>query len=721
MCPDSDLSVQSARRSPPLHTVEERWALLDDACLLLESDEELPAQLCSLADLLVARFADRCAIEIAMLDHPIEAGGPPHISRSVRALTPEAGEPEPSSLDLPLLIGDRTVGLITLERGGALPFTPDETDVVRRIARQVVLRVDILQLRAQAQQASGLLLRSAEAARLSATLLDAVDEAVIATDLHGLVIYWNRYAEHLYGWRADEVLGRSILEITPSESMRDMAADILELLKRGKSWSGQVMLKRRDGSSFLGYVADSPLYNDANELIGIVGISTDITEQNRIETELRDRTEALEIVNRIGRMLAAELDLQKLVQSVTDASTEFTGAQVGAFFYNVLNDDGATYMLYALSGVPRHAFALFPMPRATELFGPTFRGEGVLRIDDVRKDPRYGRNSPYYGMPEGHLPITSYMAIPVISRSGEVIGGLFFGHPEPAMFTEQMERILVAIAAQTAVAVDNARLFTAAQREIQERRRTEMELQSAMESARAANSAKDHFLATLSHELRTPLTPVLATICMLEEDPGLPAEFLPFIDIIRRNIELEARLIDDLLDLTRIAKGKLQLNLETLDAHLLLHNVLGICSEEIGAKKINLIIDLQAVQHWVDGDSARLQQIFWNLLKNAVKFTPSGGSVMVRSSNDRHGRLRVEVADTGIGIETDLLPRIFNAFEQGEPGITRQFGGLGLGLAIAHRLVQVHGGTITAHSEGRGLGALFMVVFQTSPSAPGSG
>jgi PAS domain S-box-containing protein len=183
-----------------------------------------------------------------------------------------------------------------------------------------------------------------------------------------------------------------------------------------------------------------------------------------IEAELREQKETLETINRVGQMLAGELDIHKLVQAVTDAATELTGARFGSFFYNVLNEEGASYMLYTLSGVPREAFAHFPMPRATDLFGPTFRGEGVLRIADVKKDPRYGNNSPYYGMPEGHLPVTSYLAVPVVSRSGEVLGGLFFGHPDADVFTARHERLVVGLAAQAAVAIDNARLFDALRR-----------------------------------------------------------------------------------------------------------------------------------------------------------------------------------------------------------------------------------------------------------------
>lgn len=191
------------------------------------------------------------------------------------------------------------------------------------------------------------------------------------------------------------------------------------------------------------------------------------------EAALREHTAVVETINRVGRTLAAELDLPTLVQTVTDAATALTGAQFGAFFYNVSDAHGESYMLYTLSGTSREQFAPFPMPRNTALFEPTFQGTGVVRIPDVTQDPRYGQNAPHYGLPPGHLPVTSYLAVPVVSRLGEVLGGLFFGHPDVGVFTDRHERIVVGLAAQAAVAMDNARLFAAAQHEIAERKQME--------------------------------------------------------------------------------------------------------------------------------------------------------------------------------------------------------------------------------------------------------
>lgn len=235
------------------------------------------------------------------------------------------------------------------------------------------------------------------------------------------------------------------------------------------------------------------------------------------------------------------------------------------------------------------------------------------------------------------------------------------------------------------------------------------ELERAKKEAEAANEAKDRFLAVLSHELRTPLTPILTTVQALGMDEDIPEDLKPWLEIIERNVQLEARLIDDLLDLTRISKGKLPLAKKDIDAHKLIEQVLDIFREETGQKKIELTVDLKAEFHCMHADPARIQQIFWNLLRNAIKFTSEGGRVSVCTSNPRKDVLRLEVSDTGIGIEPTIINRIFDPFEQGEQSITRHFGGLGLGLAISKLLAEMHEGRLSAASPGKDKGATFSV------------
>jgi len=238
--------------------------------------------------------------------------------------------------------------------------------------------------------------------------------------------------------------------------------------------------------------------------------------------------------------------------------------------------------------------------------------------------------------------------------------------------------------------------------------------QATAEQARAeaerASAAKDRFLAMLSHELRTPLTPVLASVFCLEQENNLSEGLRESLQLIRRNVELEARLIDDLLDLTRISKGKVQLSFEIVDAHRLLRNALEICQSEIEQKKLELRTEFEANKVYLQADPARLQQIFWNLIKNAVKFTPNGGKLSVRTTNNGEGQFCVEVEDSGCGIDSELLPKVFHAFEQ---GADTQLGGLGLGLAISKALVEAHHGLINAQSDGRNQGARFTTLFPT--------
>lgn len=224
---------------------------------------------------------------------------------------------------------------------------------------------------------------------------------------------------------------------------------------------------------------------DEIEFLRIVSQYTAVAlDRLRTNRALAEHSRSLEILNRVGSTLAAELDLSKLVQAVTDAGREVSGAEFGAFFYNETNDEGEQYQLFTLSGASREAFVGFGMPRNTPVFGPTFRGEGPIRVPDILADPRYGTMSPHHGMPKGHLPVRSYLAVPVVSRSGEVLGGLFFGHHRPGVFTQEAEQVLVGIAAQAAVAIDNANLYAAVQKELAEHKRIEEALRASEEKFR---------------------------------------------------------------------------------------------------------------------------------------------------------------------------------------------------------------------------------------------
>ena len=251
-------------------------------------------------------------------------------------------------------------------------------------------------------------------------------------------------------------------------------------------------------------------------------------------------------------------------------------------------------------------------------------------------------------------------------------------------------------------------------RDITPRKTAQDALQRALQNMEQASRAKDHFLAVLSHELRTPLTPILSTVDLLEQTP-LPPEIEQHLKVVRRNVEMEARLVDDLLDLNRISQGKIELHLVTLNAHVELRHVKQMCQAEIRAKRLRLKVSEKARIPWVQADAVRFHQVLWNILRNATKFTPAGGLITIITSNPSPTELALTFTDTGVGIEPDAIHRIFNAFEQG-PGITREFGGLGLGLAITKSIMELHGGRVTARSDGKGKGATFQLSFPTVPT-----
>ncbi len=285
------------------------------------------------------------------------------------------------------------------------------------------------------------------------------------------------------------------------------------------------------------------------------------------------------------------------------------------------------------------------------------------------------------------------------------------GHAEQtttAIFTADGQRRELNISALPIVLEGKVVGMHGIAQDITEAMQAQLQLGEAREKAEAANRAKDRFLAVLSHELRNPLTPIMAAAAMLLEQRPHDLELLEHLELIRRNAEMSGRLIDDLLDVSRIAAGKLELHIAPVDAHLVMRRAVEVCQVELNAKSIQLRLEPLSDRPIVPVDAARLQQVLWNLLKNAIKFTPAGGMVTLRSTNAA-GRLVLEVADTGIGIEPAAVNRIFNAFEQGERSVTQRFGGLGLGLTISKNLVEAHGGTLTAYSEGKDQGSVFIV------------
>jgi len=528
-----------------------------------------------------------------------------------------------------------------------------------------------------------------------AAIIESSDDAIVSKTLDSVITSWNKSAETMFGYGADEAVGRKVYLIIPPDRHAE-ETEILARIRRGEKIDHyETVRQRKDGTLLNVSLTVSPIRDSQGNIVGASKIARDITERKKAAEEIDAGRQTIEIVNQVGQTLSSELNLEKVVQSLTDSATKATGAAFGAFFYNVVDERGASYMLYTLSGVSRSHFEHFPMPRATDLFGPTFRGEGVIRLDDVKTDPRYGKNPPHFGMPQGHLPVTSYLAVPVRSRSGEVLGGLFFGHTKQGAFSEQHERIVVGLAGQAASAIDNARLYEA--------------MRSARAEAEKANRLKDEFLATVSHELRTPLNAILGWARLLHMGQLDEEGQKRAVETIERSAVAQGQLIEDILDVSRIITGKLRLEVAPVDIGRIVAEAVESVRPSAEAKQVRLHTVLDTRENVIRGDAHRLQQIMWNLLSNAIKFTPKGGRVHVAISRV-NSHVEITVHDTGQGIQREFLPHVFERFRQADSSTVRSHGGLGLGLAIVRHLTELHGGTATATSPGEGQGATFTVL-----------
>jgi len=534
--------------------------------------------------------------------------------------------------------------------------------------------------------------RKASAAKAHlAAIIESADDAIIAKNLDGIIQSCNDAAERLFGYPAAELVGRNVRILIPPERQFE-EDDILARLRRGERIEHFETIRiRKDGRPIEISLTVSPVRDESGRIVGASKIARDITGIKHAEAErmriLQENAAVMETLNSVGAIVASDLDQARVVQAVTDAATELTTSEFGAFFYNLVNEAGESYTLYTISGVPREAFSKFPMPRNTEVFEATFKGIGIVRSADITKDPRYGHNPPYHGMPPGHLPVRSYLAVPVKGRSGDVIGGLFFGHSAVGRFDEQHERLAAGIASWASVALENARMYM---------------------SVQDASRIKDEFLASLSHELRTPLNAILGYARMLRTGMIAPDKREKAVDTIERNATSLTQIVEDVLDISRIVSGKIRLNVQSVDFPDIIRSAIDAVGPAADAKGVRLeqVLDPQATP--VSGDPERLQQVLWNLLSNAVKFTNRGGRVQVRLERV-NSHVEATVSDTGIGISAEFLPHVFERFRQADAGIARERGGLGLGLSIARQLIEMHGGTIEASSGGAGQGATFRV------------
>jgi PAS domain S-box-containing protein len=543
-----------------------------------------------------------------------------------------------------------------------------------------------------------------------AAIVESSNDAIVGKDLNGIVTSWNKGAERIFGYKAEEMIGQPIATIAAPEVV-DQIPTILEKIRRGERVEHFETRRRTKAGEIIDVsLTVSPVHDSSGKIIGASKIARDITHQKKIESDRasllqreRDARKTAELLNRVGAVLATELSVSKLVQSVTDVARELVGAEFGSFFHNVVNEQGESYMLYTLSGAPREAFDKFPMPRNTEVFAPTFRGEGVVRSDDITKDPRYGRNAPHHGMPKGHLPVRSYLAAPVVSRSGEVLGGLFFGHSTPGMFTEQHENLLIGIGAQASIAMDNARLFEQAQS-------AQGKLTRSNEELRRANQDLETFAYSASHDLQEPLRTLGMTTQFLAKRyrEHLPPAALPLLDTMVNSAQRMESLIRDVLAYATAGKQE-QGPTHDVDANAVLTSVLKDLAAVIaGAKAEVTSTQLPGVRVHQN----RLAQLFQNLISNGLKYCSEETPRVRISGTAENGWATFCVSDNGIGIDPMFANQIFGLFKRLHS--QEQYPGSGIGLALCRRIVEQYGGRIWLESSNPGQGCTFCFTLPTA-------
>nr|MBA2436505.1 PAS domain S-box protein [Chthoniobacterales bacterium] len=517
-------------------------------------------------------------------------------------------------------------------------------------------------------------------------ILESALDCIITMNADGIVQEWNPAAERTFGYSRGQAVGRELAGlIIPPELRERHRQGLAHYLKTGE---GTVLGRRIeiDGQHADGHRLLVELAITAFHVAGapvFTAYLRDITERVRAERR-RDAQYA------IASLLAASRSIEEVAPPVIE-----TIAQSGNWIYGalwLLDPGEATIRCHSIWHTSLPTLEKFAaVSRAivfsgrTSLPGRVVASHKPTWVPNVKIDPAFPRAGA-----AAEAGLTGAFAFPV-AAAGEVRGVIELFSAEPGQPDEDLLLLVDSLGSQIGHFI--------------ERRQVEVELQRQKEMAEAANAAKDRFLATLSHELRTPLTPVLMWAGGMLHDPGLPEELRDGLKMIARNVELEARLIDDLLDLTRIARGKLRLHLQETDAHEVLRHAIEIVREGDCPPGLDLQLELGASQTRLEGDPTRLQQVFWNLLRNAAKFTPAGGCIRVRSENRTPAQITISVSDTGAGIAPEHPGKIFDAFEQ----VSERHEGLGLGLAISKAIVDLHGGQIRAESPGLGRGATFMV------------
>ena len=615
-----------------------------------------------------------------------------------------------ATICMPLVKDGRLTALMAMHHRHPHTWTPDELALVTEITERSWAHIERVRSESAARESAERLKLATNAALIGTWDFDPVENRLL----------WDDRCKALFGLSPEAQVSYEsafLAGLHPDDRERVDAAVQRALREPGAPYDIEYRTIGIEDGALRCIAATGDAIFDGGSAVRFIGTVIDVSERKKAVENLR-------IVNDTGAAVARERDLDTIVQIVTDAGVALSGAQFGAFFYNVLDAAGASYMLYALSGAPRAAFANFPMPRATAVFEPTFLGTAVVRSDDILRDPRYGKNAPRRGMPEGHLPVRSYLAVPVISRTGEVLGGLFFGHAETGRFTDEHETSLLGIAGHAATAIDNARLFQAAERELAERRRAEQALQAlnatleqrvadeigerlrAEEQLRQAQKmeAVGQLTGGIAHDFNNMLAVIIGGLTLVQRKMQKgEADIERFIEGAMDGAKRAATLTQRLLAFSRqqpLAPEPLNVN-----------RMVGSMSELLGrtlGETIMIETVLGAGLWQVKVDPAQLESSVLNLSVNARDAMPAGGKLTIETSNasidDKYAKeydvsagqfVLLAITDTGCGMKPDVVARAFDPFFT-----TKSVGkGTGLGLSQVYGFVRQSGGNVKIYSE----------------------
>jgi len=534
--------------------------------------------------------------------------------------------------------------------------------------------------------------RAEETNRRLAAIVESSGDGIISKDLDETITSWNKEAERLFGYSAREVIGKPITILVPPDRHNEELG-IIERLRQGERIIRyETIHLRKDGTALDISLAVSPIKDESGQVIGASKIVRDITE--RVRTERR-RTTQYAVTNLLaGSWTLAEVATQLL--EVMAASGDWAFAAIwtydeaagGLRCRNVWHEASERVKKFSDLSL------VITLAKGQGLPGRVWNSKKPTWVYDVTSDPNFPR-APYAAEAGLH----GGFAFPLFFH-GEIDGIMELFSNNVVEPDEDLLQMVEALGSQIGLFIERGRIV--------------QELQREKENAGAAKTAKDRFLATLSDKLRGPLGPVLTWADNAAEQPDLRPDVQQGLKMVRGNVELEMRLIEDMLDLARIARGKLKLELRRTDVHELLQSAMEIVRSDIADRHLKLSVTLAASRHELVADAPRLQQVFWNILRNACKFTPENGAISVRSYNPNPRTITIEVSDNGMGIEPQFIAKVFDAFEQADS----RSEGLELGLAISKAIVEMHAGTIRARSEGMGKGATFVIDLPLRGSSP---